>query len=110
MSRITAAWIVIALAGAGTYLIRASMLLAARRVATLPAPVREALRMIPPAALAAIAAPALFRPEGPIDLANPRLAAGVVAGIVAWSTKSLLATIAVGVGVVVVLETVLGLG
>lgn len=107
MSRTAAAWIVVAGAGAGTYGIRASLLLTAHRFGDVPPRLREALRMIPPAALAALAIPAVMRPHGgAIDVVDARFVAGVLALLVAWRTKSLLATTMVGMGAVTLLENV----
>ena len=108
MSLGTQAWIVIAGLGVLTYLVRFSFLGLAHRLTALPGRVRTALRMIPPAALAALVAPALVRPEGVIDLTSPRLWAGLLALAVAWWTRSMLATITVGLVAVVVLQQVLG--
>ena len=75
---------------------RASILVLGDRLA-LPPFVRRALAYVPAAVLAAIVAPALFQPSGtaigPVDV---RLLAGLVAGVVAWRTKSVLATFASG--------------
>jgi branched-subunit amino acid transport protein len=70
----------------------------------LPGPLRSALRMIPPSALAALVAPALLRPAGTIDLAQPYLLAGAIAAVVAWTTRSVLGTIVVGMVAVVALR------
>lgn len=105
MSRATSAWLVVAIAGPATYGIRASLLLAARRFAKVPDRVREALRMIPPAALGALAIPPILRPGGgSLDLMDPRFVAGIIALLAAWRTKSLLITTAVGLAVVTLLE------
>lgn len=104
-----AVWIVIVVAGFGTYAIRLVFLALAHRVAALPAVARTGLRMIPPAALAALTAPRLLRPEGDLDLTSPELAAGLLALAVAWRTRSIPLTIVVGLVAVVVLQQ-LGLG
>ncbi len=89
------------LMGVGTLALRASVLVVAERLGEVPPRVREVLRMIPPAALAALVAPAVMRPHGTFDLVSPESVAGLLALLVAWRTKSLLATIVVGlVGVV----------
>ena len=107
MSRTTAAWIVVAGAGSGTYAIRSSLLLAAHRFGEVPPRVREALRMIPPAAIGALAIPAVLRPHGgAIDVIDARFVAGVLALVVAWRTRSLLATTVVGMAMVTLLENV----
>jgi len=97
-------WVTILLAGAGTYAMRASFLLAADRLARVPPNVERLLRQIPPAALASLVVPALLRPHGELDLVSPRLLAGVVAGLVAWRTRNVAATLLVGMGLLVLLD------
>jgi branched-subunit amino acid transport protein len=88
-------WIVIVCAGIGTYAMRASFLLAARRLADVPPGVQRVLRQIPPAALASIVVPAFVRPGGELGF-HPELAAGVLAGLIGWRTKSTALTLVVG--------------
>lgn len=97
-------WIAILLAGAGTFLMRASFLLAARRLANVPEGVQRVLRQIPPAALAALVVPAMLRPEGDLDLWQPELAAGLLAAIVGWRTRNIAATLGVGMGALFLLR------
>ena len=99
-------WLAIALAGAGTFAMRASFLAAANHLGEVPPWASRVLRQIPPAALAAIILPALVRPEGTFDLFQPRLAAGVLAALIAWWTRSVLATLVLGLAGVTVLEAV----
>jgi branched-subunit amino acid transport protein len=94
----------IVLSGIGTYAMRASFLAFAHRLADVPPGVQRLLRQIPPAALASIVLPALLRPEGQIDVMQPRLLAGVVAGLVAWRTRNIGLTLVVGIGTVMLLE------
>lgn len=101
MSRI---WIAIIASGIGTYAMRASFLVFAHRLADVPPSVQRLLRQIPPAALAAIVIPALLRPEGSLDLWQPRFLAGVVAALVAWKTRNIALTLAVGIGIVMVID------
>lgn len=101
MSRI---WVAIVLAGIGTYAMRASFLVFAHRLADVPPGVQRLLRQIPPAALASIVVPALLRPEGQLDLWQPRFLAGVVASLVAWKTRNIALTLAVGIGLVMLVE------
>lgn len=104
-------WLAIVLAGAATYAVRASFFLLAGRMTGLPHRVREMLRMIPAAALAALAIPPLFRPDGAgtaLTLVSPEMLAGILAGLVAWRTRNLLATIAVGIVAVLLLQPVIG--
>ncbi len=97
-------WLTILLAGVGTFAIRLSFLGVAHRIADPPIAVQRVLRMIPPAALAALVLPAFVRPGGTFDLTQPRLVAGLVATAVAFWSKSVLVTLAVGMGVLLVLD------
>jgi branched-subunit amino acid transport protein len=103
MSRI---WVAIILSGIGTYAMRASFLVFAHRLADVPPSVQRLLRQIPPAALAAIVVPALLRPEGSLDLWQPRFLAGVVAALVAWKTRNIALTLGVGIGLVMLIDAV----
>lgn len=93
-------WGLFAGMGAITLALRASFLLLQDRAA-MPPLVRRALAYVPPAVLAAIVTPALFARTSPATLAgiDPRLLAGVVAIAVAWRTRSVLATLGVGMAV-----------
>lgn len=103
MSDIPAMWILILVVALGAFVTRAVFLLPRR--AWEPSPfAAEALRLIPAAAFAALAVPALLRPAGRLDLLSPGLIAGVLAAVVAWRTRSLAATIGVGLVTVLVLE------
>jgi branched-subunit amino acid transport protein len=90
-------WLVMLAAGLATYLIRLSFIYLFGRVDA-PAWLRRALRFVPPAVLTAIIFPELLIPGGRLDIsyANPRLLAGVLAGLIAWKTKNVILTIAVG--------------
>jgi branched chain amino acid efflux pump len=101
---VSSTWVAILLAGAGTFLMRASFLLAAHRLAEVPESVQRVLRQIPPAALAALVVPALLRPEGELDLWQPHLAAGLLAAVVCWRTKSVALTLLVGMTALAILE------
>ncbi len=101
MSRV---WLAILLAGAGTFAMRASFLAAASRLAAVPPLAQRLLRQIPPAALASLVAPALLRPGGELGLFQPRLAAGLLAGVVAWRTRNVALTLVVGLLILVVLQ------
>ncbi len=102
----TSVWLAIVLAGAGTYAMRASFLSFAHRLTHVPPATARVLRQIPAAVLAAIVVPALVRPEGHLDLVQPRLLAGVVAALVAWRTRNVGLTLAVGMAILIVVETV----
>lgn len=89
-------WVAMLLSGAGTFAMRAAFLAAAHRLAIVPPWVQRLLRQIPPAALASIVVPALLRPEGRIDVTQARLYAGLLAALVAWRTRNIILTLAVG--------------
>lgn len=97
-------WTAIVLIGFGTYAMRASFLVFAHRLVDVPPSIQRLLRQIPPAALASLVVPALLRPEGNLDLVQPRLAAGVLAGLIAWRTRNTALTLLVGMGALLVLD------
>ncbi len=97
-------WLAIVLSGAGTYAMRASFLAAAHRMTSVPPAAARLLRQIPPAALASIVLPAVVRPEGQLDLLQPRLLAGFVAALVAWRTGNVGLTLVVGMAIVAAFE------
>ena len=99
-------WVTILVAGAGTFAMRASFLAFAHRFTEIPPGVERVLRQIPPAALAALVVPALLRPGGELDLFQPRLLAGILAGLVAWRTRNAGLTLAAGMTILVILERV----
>ncbi len=90
-------WIIIVLIGLITLAIRLSFILLFGIIEVPPA-LRRALRFVPPAVLSAIILPELLLRDGQVSLSlgNERLLAGGVAMVVAWRTKNVLLTIAVG--------------
>lgn len=95
-------WAAILLAGVGTYSLRASFLFLFERLGEVPARVELALEMVPAAVLSALVVPAVLAPEGVVSVVgNDRLLAAGVAALVAWYTENILATIVVGLVVVV---------
>ena len=98
-------WLAILVAGIGTYAMRTGFLVFADRMAAVPPGVQRLLRQIPPAALAAIVIPALVRPHDHLDLWQPRLYAGILAAAVAWRTRNIAVTLVVGIGLVMILES-----
>ena len=93
-------WAAVALAGVGTYALRASFLFLFEYLGTVPARVETALGMVPAAVLSALVVPAILAPDGTVAVAeNERLVAGGAAALVAWYTENILATIVVGLGV-----------
>lgn len=95
-------WLVVAVIGVATFAFRFSFIYLFGRVDEVPPRIQRALRYVPPAVLAALVAPAIVTldPDAGVvaSLADERLAAGLVAGVVAWRTESLFWTIAVGMG------------
>lgn len=104
----TTVWLLIVVIGLGTFALRFSLIALAGRNDRIPEAALRALRFIPPAVLAAIAAPAFLRQEGVIDVSldNLRLFAGLAAYFVAARTKSVLWTIVSGMTVLWILEAV----
>jgi branched-subunit amino acid transport protein len=97
MTGSVALWVVIVAVGALTYLSRLSFIaLFARR--DMPALVSRALRFVPAAMLAAIVVPAvvLGGSGGEPALARERLAAALLASLVAWRTRRPAAAIVAG--------------
>jgi len=98
-------WLVIIGMGLITYAIRLSMIVLLERV-TITDTMRSALRFVPAAVLSAIILPELLQPGGTLDisLGNDRLLAGLLAMLVAWRTKNVLYTIAVGMAALWILQ------
>ncbi|WP_209484030.1 AzlD domain-containing protein [Halorubrum alkaliphilum] len=91
-------WIAILVIGIATYGFRLSFIHLFGRVDDVPTRVRRVLRFVPAAVLAALVVPDLLtiRPSVIATLADERLIAGVLAGVVAWRTENVFATIVVG--------------
>src|SRR6202008_4118781 len=90
-------WLIIICTGVITYTMRLSfiMFFGNREI---PPRLLHILRFVPMAVLSAIILPQLVLPASTIDLSlqNPRWIAGGFAAIVAWRTRNVLLTIAVG--------------
>ncbi len=95
-------WVVIAVVGAGTIAARGSFLMLAGRGDHVSPAVARVLRMIPPAALAAIVAQQLSDPHGSTGLVARLVAAGV-AGVITWRRSNLALALVAGMAVVIVL-------
>ncbi len=98
-------WLMLLVIGAITYAIRLSCIgLLGQR--DMPALLLKALRFVPIAVLPAIILPQLFLRNNTLALSlqNPRWIAGILAGVVAWRTRNVLLTIAVGMVALWVLE------
>ena len=94
------AWLIVIGVGLGTYAARLSFIgiLGSRR---LPVPLERALTYVAPAIFAALTLPAVLLRDGTADVAattNPRFLAAVIAALVAWKTRSVVAVTVVGMG------------
>lgn len=80
-----------------TFLVRWPVLALVSRI-TLPQPVLDAMKFIPPAVLTAIIVPAMLMPAGTVDISitNAYLVAGIASGAIAFRTRNLLLTIVLG--------------
>jgi branched-subunit amino acid transport protein len=98
-------WLAILGMGLITFGLRLSFLALSGRL-TMPDWLMRALRFVPVAVLTALVVPAIIYREGALSLSldNERLIAGLLAAIVAWRTRSVLATLAAGMGVVWLLQ------
>lgn len=103
-----AKWIVVIVIGLITFFYRLSFIFFSDRL-LLSADLRRALRFVPIAALTAIITPEVLMRTGTLDLGmtNVRLWAALVAIVVAWRTKNVLWTIAVGMGTLWTLQMLL---
>jgi len=90
-------WLLFIALAAGTFSLRFSFIYLFGKV-DMPDWLRRALRFVPASVLAALVFPALTYPNGALDLSlgNVRLLAGLGGALVAWRTKNVLWTIAVG--------------
>ena len=98
MTPTTSLWLTIVGMGIITFGLRAASMLMAHKLPASPW-LRSFLRYVPIAVLTAIVFPELITPGGVMNLSpisNPRLAAGIVALLVAWQTKKALPTILAG--------------
>lgn len=97
----TLIWAIVIAIAVGTTLARVSFIVLLGRLGAVPPRLKQLLTLVPPAALAALVFPSLLLIDGGIAIAptNERLLAGIVAGVVAWRTGNLLATVAVGMAI-----------
>jgi branched-subunit amino acid transport protein len=102
-------WLMMFVIGAITYAIRLSCIgLLGQR--NMPALLLKTLRFVPITVLPAIILPELFLRNNTLALSlqNPRWMAGILAAIVAWRTRNVLLTIALGMVALWMLEFLLG--
>ncbi len=95
--------------GIGTYLLRLSFIgILGNR--TMPTWAMVPLRFVAPAVLAALVAPAVLLNDGAVDLSpatNPRALAALIALLIAWKTKNVIAVIVAGMAAVWLLQALL---
>lgn len=102
-------WLAMIGGGLVTFISRAVFLLSGERFHPGPR-FRALLAYVPPAVLAALIAPEVLVRNGEFafDPASPRLWAALLAGVVAYFTRSVLATISVGLAALWLLQAWLG--
>ena len=90
-------WLLFIALALGTFLLRLSFIYLFGKV-DMPAWMGRPLRFVPASVLAALVFPALTHPGGVLDLSlgNIHLLAGLGGAIVAWKTRNVLWTVAVG--------------
>ena len=100
-------WLAIIGMGIINYALRLGPILLMERI-EIGGTARQALRFVPAAVLSAIIFPELLMPGGTLDisLGNERLLAGLLAAVVAWRTKNVLWTIAMGMAALWLLQAV----
>ena len=100
-------WFIIIGMGVITYAIRLSMIVMSGQV-QLGDNLQRALRYVPPAVLSAIILPEMVQPGGTLDvsLGNERLLAGLFAIVVAWYTKNMIWTVAIGMIALWILQAI----
>ncbi|GAB4493062.1 MAG: hypothetical protein Fur0016_20990 [Anaerolineales bacterium] len=99
-------WLLFLAIGLGTFSLRFSFIYFFGKI-SMPAWLQRALQYVPPAVLAALVFPALTHPAGTLDLSlnNLRLLAGLGAAIVAWKTRNVLWTLATGMTLLWILQS-----
>lgn len=102
-------WLLIIALGVGYFAFRLSFIQLHGWLLEFPSQLENVLGYLPPAILAALAVSFVFLPEGMFvtTVLDERVIASVVAAIVAWRTQSMLATIGVGMGVLLGIQFVM---
>ena len=99
-------WVVILVVGLLNYLSRLSFIAVfARR--TMPPLLARALKYVPAAMLTALIVPMIVAPPGGMEAVNPRIPAAIIAGTVAWWTRSTLKTMFAGMAALWLLQAIL---
>jgi branched-subunit amino acid transport protein len=107
MSATLSLWLTVVACGVVTFLIRFSFIAMHGRV-TMPRWFTRALTFVPVAVLSAITLPEILVQNSAVNhsLLNPKLLAGILAVVVAWRTRNVWATIAVGMAAMWVIQFV----
>ena len=108
MTTSTGVWAAVVAIGVGTFCIRFSFIYLFEYLSEVPDNLERALRLVPAAVLSALVVPAVVVVDGSpaLSLDNGRLLAAGAAAVVAWRTENILATIAVGMAVLLGLRLV----
>lgn len=103
-------WLLVIVLGLGTFGLRLSFIQFHGWLNEFPPRVERGLEFIPAAILAALICSELFTLDGSVvgTVINVRVLAAGLAGIVAWRTDNMLATIGVGMGTLWILQLVVG--
>jgi branched-subunit amino acid transport protein len=101
-------WLVIGIVGLGTVLMRTVPIMAHGRVRTPPV-LERLLKHVPAAALTALIVPAALylKTNGSYEVSPDRVIAAVVAALVAYKTKNVIATLVVGMAALWAVQAVL---
>ena len=101
-------WLTLLCIGIMTYTLRSSFITFFGKK-EIPSFLQRTLRFVPIAVLTAIIFPALFLYNNRLylSLGNSRLIAGILAAFVAWRTKNVLLTIAVGMAALWLLQALI---
>jgi len=101
-------WWILLLGGLLTFLTRLSFILLLDKL-SFPAWVQRALRYVPVAVLTALVFQMIFIQDTGINPSplNPRLISALLAGVVAWRTRSVLLTILTGMAALFLVQALL---
>jgi len=99
-------WLIILCGGMLTFAFRLSFILLLEKI-EMPPWLEHALPYMPMAVFSAIIFPMVFTTDGQLNLSlsNPRLISGMLAGLVALRTKSILLTILAGMAVLFLMQS-----
>lgn len=98
-------WFLFLVIGAGTFLLRLSLIALWGKLGKVPDSFERGLRFIPAAVLSALVLPALTTPNDHFEI-GPRMAAGLVAILVAWKSRNVFLTIVAGMGALWIIQAV----